>query len=247
MSEISGERYSSRFTDGQVIVNEGPGKGFASYPWVLDRYERALDLSPAESWLLHRLIKYAWKSGGLVFVSMRKICREAKTSRAGIDKLVRLLLQKGYISEIERGHKMTDHRVRYDISGVYLALELAVKCDRNSKWSIENGEITVGDFFNHPEDDWFLFTSPGELNTWFNERGKRFNWGEGRSEDWQEIRRERSYRLLCEDCGEEFIAGASNAARCPSCQAGLRKRRWEQFQKAYEKFEETIINDELLE
>ena len=77
MREAIGERFSTRFTDGEIIAKEGPGKGFASYPWVLDRYERALDLSPAESWLLHRMIKHAWVSGGLVFISMAKVCRES--------------------------------------------------------------------------------------------------------------------------------------------------------------------------
>jgi len=232
MSETTGERFSTQFSDGDIIANEGPGKGFASYPWVLDKYERALDLSPAESWLLHRMIKHAWVSGGLVFMSLSKVCRESCISRPTLMNLIKSLLSKGYIDEVGR-KPPGDNRAEYNVSGVLLALNTAIQCDPNSKWAQENEPRSVGDSYENPPQEWYSFTSPAELNQYFHSKGKRYNWCEGRSEKWDIKITKRIYELDCWDCGEPFVAGSATAKYCQSCKEVRRQLQWNEFQERY--------------
>ena len=242
MSESVGERFSTEFSDGEIIANEGPGKGFASYPWVLDKYERALGLKPTEAWLLHRMIKHYWKSGGLVFISMSKVCRESKISRPTLMRLVKSLLQKGYIDEVGRKPD-GDNRAIYDISGIFLALNSAIKCDSKSDWAQVNGTMCYANFFKNPEEDLYYFTEPRELNDYYNQQGKRFNWCECHNEPWQVKKKNRIYSRECWDCKHNFSAGSATAKYCPRCKEQLRKEQWLAFQSAYQKCVDIVDNE----
>ena len=235
MSETIGERFSTQFSDGEIIANEGPGKGFASYPWVLDDYERALDLSIAESWLLKRLIKHYWKSDSLVYLNKSKICRSSKISRPKLESLFKSLMQKGYIDEVGR-RPPGDNRAEYDISGVFLALTFAIKCDPGSNCAQKDELLSIGDFFNNPQEEWLSYTTPKELNRYFHNKGLRYNWCVGHSEPWDIEESERIYEVDCVDCGEQFFAGSATAKYCQACKKVRRESRWNEFVESYKQY-----------
>jgi hypothetical protein len=242
VSEGVGERFSTEFSDGKIIANEGPGKGFASYPWVLDKYERALGLEPSEAWLLHRMIKHHWEAGGLVFISMSKVCREAQISRPTLMKLVKSLLQKGYIDEVGRKPD-GDNRAIYDISGIFLALNVSIICDSKSEWSRVHGKRCIAEILRNPEEEFYSFSEIRELNDYYNQRGKRFNWREGCIEIWPVKKKKRIYQLECWDCNDNFPAGSATAKYCPNCKEQRRREQWLAFQNAYKKCDEVVDNE----
>lgn len=130
---------NERLYIGQTVEAEGPGKGVAMFPWILDHYERMLRLRPGETWLLKRMLKHAWKFRGLVYISMRKVAREAIVDRKTLTTWTKRLLELNYITLISRGEG-SDRRRRYDVSGIYAALVLCIAVDPNSRWSQERGE-----------------------------------------------------------------------------------------------------------
>lgn len=231
MSEDSENRFESKFFPGRIIGGEGPGKGFASYPWILDDYERVLDLSPEESWLLHRMLKHAWKQDTLVHISMARVCRDARISRPKLDGLIKSLLQKGYIAVAGRGHSLTDHRVRYDVSGVITALAVAVMMDPDSKWGQAHGAVTFEQLFRDMPPEWTGLGPPGQVNAYFNARGQRFNWCSLRLEAWAGQASKKTYQLECEGCGAVFTAGSKTAKRCAFCRELIRQVRWQTFRE----------------
>lgn len=240
--EKTGARFEGRLIPnmGVFIAAEGPGKGFASYPWALDRYERALGITPEETWLLHRMMKHYWKAGGEVNISMRKVCDDALLSRATLDKIIKSLLKKGYITVIGRGKTIIDRRVRYDISGVFNALMMAISCDPASKYCKVNPCGMVGNWFHNAPADWMNFSTPAMLNHWCNARGQRFNWAEGRIEPLETNSNGEAYQATCSRCGENFLSGSPNANHCPACRENIRLERWRAFQRAYDEFENTM-------
>lgn len=123
---------------GEIILGEGPGGGLASYPWALDDYERVLDLSPAEAWLLKRLIKQVWKEGSLAYPSMRKISRQAKVSRPTLNRLINNLCAKGLITRSIRENG--DRRHQFSMDGYQWALALCIVCDPGSSWCKQGHE-----------------------------------------------------------------------------------------------------------
>jgi hypothetical protein len=237
-----GERFSSKYVSGEIISSEGPGKGFASYPWVLDKYERALGLKPAEAWLLHRMIKHCWKGGGQVFISMSKVCREATISRPTLMGLVKSLQHKGYIDEIGR-KPYGDNRAIYDISGIFFALTSAITCDPKSKWSQKHGNLCIANFDRNPKEELYSFSEPRELNDYYNQRGMRFNWCQGYSEQWQVKKKKPGYQLECSECECDFPAGSATAKYCPNCKEKRRQEQWLSFQRAYQNCDDVIDND----
>ena len=123
---------------GEVICNEGPGEGFAMTPWALDRYERALGLTITDAWLLKRLLKHAWTRGSEVYVSQRRISREAIVSRNTVWESLRRLEAKGYIRLESKGTPF-DTRRRYSVAGFYKALAYVIAADPGSTWARTNG------------------------------------------------------------------------------------------------------------
>ncbi len=124
---------------GETIEAEGPGKGITMFPWILDRYERVLRLRPSEAWLLKRMLKHAWKFKGIVYISMRKVSREALVTRPTLTEWTKALMDLNYITLVKKGEG-NDRRRRYDVSGIYAALALCIAADPGSRWSRERGE-----------------------------------------------------------------------------------------------------------
>ena len=126
----------------EAIQGEGPGdgpsKGFALCPWVLDKYERVLRLRPFDTWLLKRFLKHAWEFGADVFLSLRRITREADVSRPTVQAAMRRLEELHYLRLVSEGGGW-DRRRRYDVSGVFGALALCIAADPTSEWSTANG------------------------------------------------------------------------------------------------------------
>jgi hypothetical protein len=125
------ERFGGDSIYGQYIVEGCPGKGFASIPWALDDYERKLGLSISESWLLRKMIKHNWFYDEPVFLSMKKITRDAIVSSATLNTDLKKLQRKGYIAKISNGDGL-DRRGRYLISGLMRALAYSKITDKNS-------------------------------------------------------------------------------------------------------------------
>lgn len=123
---------------GQAILHEGPGGGFASYPWILDKYERALGLTVGETWLLKRMLAHAWTFAGCAFISLRKAARQSKPSYTSVYRWCKSLRDKGLIVPTEHKDK-GDRRVSYDVRMTYAALALCIACDPVSKFSRANG------------------------------------------------------------------------------------------------------------
>ncbi len=123
---------------GAAITGEGPGEGFAMVPWALDKYERALRLRPGESWLLRRFLKHAWTFGRPVFVSLRRISREAGVSRNTVSTYLKHLEELGYVHCVSDGEAF-DRRKRYDVSGIYAALAICIAADPTSNWAKAHG------------------------------------------------------------------------------------------------------------
>jgi DNA-binding MarR family transcriptional regulator len=116
---------------GEVILDEG-NNGFTPIPAVFDKYEKAMNLRPQDSWLLRRMLKHAWTSETPVNISFSKLAREAQVTRQTVsaiaDKLERLKLIK-LIYE-EKGIRKT-----YNISNTWRALWMCIYCDPKSKTS----------------------------------------------------------------------------------------------------------------
>jgi hypothetical protein len=126
-------RFGAQYHVGKTITREGPSAGYASYPWALDHYERDLGLTPRETWLLKRMLKHAWYFGKPVYISLRKVTREAIISSATLNKDIKSLTNKGYIRVVNRGENL-DRRIRYDIAGIYFALAYSIRSNPNSKY-----------------------------------------------------------------------------------------------------------------
>ncbi len=121
---------------GEAILHEGAGGGWYALPWILGKYERVLDLKPAESWLLTRMLKHAWNSETLVYISFRKVAREAKITQKTVSKLARGLMRKGYIKQEPSTARIhIDPRNRYFVNGIYNALMVCTVFDPHSKFN----------------------------------------------------------------------------------------------------------------
>ncbi len=239
----SNSRYWGDYADGEIIAAEGPGKGFASYPWVLDHYERALDLSPTESWLIHRMIKYVWKEGGYAFPSMRKVSEEAKISRTTLLKTLNSIIRKGYIQEVGRGNSIFDHRVRYDISGIFNALTFVITCNWESKWAeMRCKPQSIYDWLlDFPEDGYEHIATPVELNHYFNKRGEMFNWCSFEVEPLEkDDLMKKKFEIQCGLCMNKFLAYSTNAKYCHDCRISVSHERWEALIVAYENHEKNL-------
>jgi hypothetical protein len=175
MKDSQEERFSTTYTDGTIIIKEGKGGGYASYPWALHDYERALDISVKESWLISRMVKHSWEKRRIVNISMSKVCRKSIISRPTLTKLINSLLNKGYI-DIVGWEEPGDNRAIYDVSGVYAALTIAIMCDPFSDYTEENGKHWISDFFENSPYEWSGFSTPKQLNDHLLEQGKRMNW-----------------------------------------------------------------------
>lgn len=132
----------SKLPIGEIIEAEGPGQGFALMPWALDKYERALRLRPAESWLMRRLLKHAWEFGAPVFISLRRTAIEADVSRSALQGYMTRLIRLGYVRVVSVGVGL-DRRKRYDVSGLYAALALCIAADPTSEWAKAFGVLPV--------------------------------------------------------------------------------------------------------
>lgn len=224
------ERFASSYDNGEIIAGEGPGKGFASYPWALDEYERALGLKPLETWLMKRMLRHSWEKGTLVFVSFRKVCRDADISRETLAKAANSLKAKGYLSDV--GRLPYSHKVKFDVTGIYEALLTAIKCNPKSKWAKTSGVTTIFDQFEDSPDEWRKYHTPAEINRWYAARGERFDWSTCTSEPWNN-EPDRVYTVICIECDAEFEAFSLNAKYCPDCREHKRQERWENFKQAF--------------
>ena len=128
-------RFGAGFQEGgEAILSEGAGGGWYALPWMLEKYERVLDLKPSEAWLLTRMLKHSWDSDTLVHISFRKVERKAKITAKTVRKLARSLTQKGYIKlEKDCASFKGDQRNRYDVNGIYIALLVCLVFDPSSK------------------------------------------------------------------------------------------------------------------
>jgi len=135
-ASLTEQRFGAAYGIGKTITREGPGDGYASYPWALDCHERDLGLSPNESWLLKKMIKHVWVFEEPSFISMRKLTRESIISSATISKIIKSLKNKGFIRVMNRGVRR-DRRIRYDIAGFYFALAYSIRSNPNIKYCKE--------------------------------------------------------------------------------------------------------------
>jgi len=165
---------------GAIILREGEGGGYLSLPWALDKYEREMCLKPCEAWLLKRMLKHAWDYGGLVYISFRKIEREAQVTRKTAMGYAESLAKKSYIIEVQRGDpdNSADSRIRFDVSGSLVALAVCISSDPKSKFTREYGDKRhVMNLFS----DEFKKKLPkkfriGELAELARKRGYKFDW-----------------------------------------------------------------------
>lgn len=222
-------RFSSRFTDGQIIVNEGEGNGATSYPWALNDYEAALGLHPIETWLLIKMIGHVWKQDSRSYFSMSGVEKTAQISRTKLDKVIAELKRKGYIHcEGQKGK--FDKRNIYDVTGVYLALTFAIQCNPDSGFAMNNGgACTMADLFTTPPKEFANFATPAQVNEYYHERGKYFNWCTASVVDLDAEGKVYKYWHVCEACCEDFPTNAHNAKRCPDCRADYEEYRLQVF------------------
>lgn len=230
---------------GQMIVDEAihqgaMGGGAYSYPAILDRYERALGLKPAEAWLLKRLLTFDWEGKGYVFCSLRKISEEADVSYGEVLKLARSLEHKGYIRDMGQHGNNAFNQVRdWSIRGLLRALEYTILCDPNTKHGKAKAEqlghpVTMADFWNHadgpkkgqPFTPYLGLTTPKQVNEWCLKGDRIPGWDPfyGGSVDIPQPAKREQRQATCPDCGTFFATASRNpATRCKKCRKA-RKR-----------------------
>lgn len=125
-----------RVNIGQAIYHEN---GFRAIPWLLPKYERALQLKPLDAWLLYRYVGHSWEWGKPVALSVRKMKLEADVSRDTILKAQRRLEQLGYLRRLSYAQGDT---VSYDVKGLFIALALCIAVDPTTERA-ESGEKTI--------------------------------------------------------------------------------------------------------
>ncbi len=229
-STVFRNRYESKLGSGAIIEIEGPGNGFASYPWILNKYERKLGLKPEISWALILLLKYLWKSNGLVFPSKNKITRESNISKNTLIKYFRVLENDlGYIQEVKEFEHSSDKRKRYNLTGILNALTICIKSDENSRWSGLYGSESISSLLKLTEID---FQQVREVNEYFHREGSHFDWC---TLELQNINKRQNglMKKECENCGSEFIAYSHNSKFCYLCKEEMRTKNWEVFQAEF--------------
>lgn len=233
------DRYQNIFGDGDLILNEGPGKGFASYPWVLDKYERSLGLSIQESWLIKHFIKFSWDSKGVVNPSVRRISRESIVSRTTIYRIINSLLSKGYIDRVGQINSIYDRRVRYDISGIFNALAYTILLDSQSNYSKKISVQDVSTIFKDADEELLSCDTPAKLNEYLHSVNLKFNWCEFRVEDF-DAETKKKFTIECRNCGEAFLSHSKNSLYCDNCKEEGKKTRWENFMEKIKTHEKII-------
>lgn len=126
-------------TVGALLTQEFQGEGFVMIPGVLSRYERVLRIRPGESWLLQRMIHKAWRFGTPVYISLRKLERQACVTRGTVHQWREHLAELGYIRRLTTENPF-DARIRYDVSPVYGALALCILVDADSNYVRGGGQ-----------------------------------------------------------------------------------------------------------
>ena len=223
------KRFSTQWTDGQIIVDEGEGYGATSYPWALNDYEAALGLSPSETWLLIKMIGHVWELDGRSYFSMAGIVKTAIISRTTLDNIIVKLKRKGYI-HCEGPRGKFDKRNIYDISGVYFALTCAIQCNPDSYYSTKNGgPCSMAELLRESPKVFANYTTPAQVNEYYHARGKYFNWCTAKVEELDTEGKAHKYNLVCEACGQEFYTDAHNAIRCPICRVDYEEHRLQIF------------------
>ena len=227
------QRYDFLYGNHEIIAGEGPGEGFASYPWALDKYERSLGLCIQETWILKRLLKYSWTSEGIVYPSIRNMERESGISRPTIYKYINSLISKGYLDYAGQIDSIRDRRVRYNISGLINALGLAIMLNPKSDYALQRGAEDITKYFDIPIDFLTKINTPGEINEYYNKQGLRFNWRNHSVEkfDFEKNKYKKVYTKNCSICDAIFTSHSGNAKYCVSCKEKRKAESWSAFSK----------------
>ena len=231
MENSKSQRFTNMLDGGGILVSEGKGAGFASYPWILPKYERALDLIPMEVYVIHKALMHNWDARGVAWFSVNKMAKSAIVSAKTIRKYQKSIQEKGYFDRDPRKLPIYDRRIRWIVSGLYTALAFCVLCDPNSKYyelhPFEKAKNAYDLIPNAPED-FRLLTAPIEVNEYAKSHNFRFNWGMLQLEPLNNDE-EKRFTFICERCFEEFDTDSHNAKFCPICRQEIQGIKWEEF------------------
>ena len=235
LSKYAG-RYENALGDGDVIVGEGPGKGFLSIPWILPDYLSPLGLNPTEYLLASWLIRYSWENKGVVFPSTPKLARKTNISEKTLYKHLDGLEQKGYINRIPVKTPINDRRIRRGVYGLFSALAFAARCNPDSKYCMENPQENAFNLIDNSPEFFRDLKTPKEVNDYYIGRGLIFDWSE-LTPDLPIQKRRKNYHCICIECESMFTAGNPNAIRCPNCKQKMNEKRFESFLSNRNEFE----------
>jgi len=231
-------RYANFFDWGGVIHNETGFENslaYASTPWPLDKYEKALGLKPNERWLLDKFLKHVWYLGGKAFPNLSRITENSNISRSSINKYLKSLKAKGYIHKIGKLPRLLQSPYIYSVIGLYNALTFAII--NNPKGNIEKlSEKDRGIVLRN--NDKFLqklseevrgFKTPREINKWMNENGKVFDWETLEVYPLGEDKRPK-YVLECNCCNKPFETTRKDEKVCIDCKVQIAEEEFDFYQ-----------------
>jgi len=243
--EVMNANRSSFYDRWGALITESGGEqcrgGAYSYPGALDRYEKALGLKPAESWLMKRLLSLDWTGKRYVWCSLRKISEEADVSYNEVLKLMKSLERKGYVRDMGQHGSGAFSQVRdWSIAGLLCALEYAIKCDPSTVAGKAHAnalghKVTMADFWVHaegPDKDkpyapFKPFTTPKQLYEYMNSRGSipGFDPVYGGSVSIPLPEKKPLREHVCSECGKSFKTGSRNpATRCTTCRKKIKRQ-----------------------
>ncbi len=244
-------RYANFFDWGGVIHNE-PGfensLAYASTPWPLDKYEKALGLKPNERWLLDKFLKHVWYLGGYAFPNLSRIAENSNISRSSLNKYLKSLKAKGYIHKIGKLPRLLQSPYMYSVIGLYNALTFAII--NNPKGNIEKlSEKDRGIVLRN--NDKFLqklpeevrgFNTPQEINKFMNNNGKLFDWETIEIFPLGEHKRPK-YVLECNRCNKPFESTWKDEKACISCRMHFAEEEFDFYLNQLDKERIQLIPD----
>lgn len=217
------KRFTTMYTDGSVITQTGTGGGVAFWPEAIREYGAALGLKPLEAWLLITLMSFVWERGNRARPSFLKLARDWSMGEKTLTKARDNLIRMGYIRFEGQGTAWNDRTIRYSIDGFNAALTYAILCDPEKT----DNPVTMADLLPNSPREFSRYTTPDEVNKYYNDHNQLFDWNTRIPEPIGTLpsAKKTGYSKTCQDCSIEFIAGAKNAVRCPSCRKKLAKQK----------------------
>ena len=244
-------RYANFFDWGGVIHNE-PGfencLAYASTPWPLDKYEKALGLKPNERWLLDKFLKHVWYFGGYAFPNLSRIAENSDICRSSLNKYLKSLKSKGYIHKIGKLPRLLQSPYMYSVIGLYNALTFAIINNQNG--NLENlSENDKGIVFKNfkrfvqklPEEV-RGFNTPQEINKFMNNNGKVLDWETLEVYPLNKDKRPK-YVLECNSCNKPFESTRIDDKTCINCKALIAEEEFDFYQNQLGKERIQIIPD----